>query len=126
MHCGEHASGMDPESAELGLLVVAASAATYAWRGLGVLLSGRIRVESELFDWVACVAYAMIAGLIARVIVMPSGLLAETLLAERVAACALALAAFYLSRRNLFVGVITGMLILMALYGLRGPFWGLV
>jgi branched-subunit amino acid transport protein len=117
---------MDPESTELWLLVVAASAATYAWRGLGVLLSGRIRVESELFDWVACVAYAMIAGLIARVIIMPSGLLAETLLAERVAACALALAAFYLSRRNLFVGVITGMLILMALYGLRGAFWGLV
>ena len=126
MHCSEHAGGMDPQSVELWLLVVAASAATYAWRGLGVLLSGRIRVESELFDWVACVAYAMIAGLIARVIVMPSGLLAETLLAERVAACVLALAAFYLSRRNLFVGVITGMLILMTLYGLRDAFWGLV
>ena len=126
MHCSEHAGGMDPKSVDLWLLVVAASAATYAWRGLGVLLSGRIRVESELFDWVACVAYAMIAGLIARVIVMPSGLLAETLLAERVAACALALAAFYLSSRNLFIGVITGMLILMTLYGLRDAFWGLV
>lgn len=108
------------------LLVLACAAATYAWRGLGVLLSGRIRAESELFNWVACVAYAMIAGLIARVIVMPTGLLAETFLAERAAACALALLAFYTSRRNLFVGVIAGMLILIALREMRAAFASLV
>jgi hypothetical protein len=34
-----------------------------------------------------------------------------------VIACALALGAFYASRRNLFVGVITGMLVLIALGG---------
>lgn len=111
---------MDALSAELWLLVVASAAATYVWRGLGVLLSGRIRAESELFNWVACVAYAMIAGLIMRVIVMPTGLLAQTILADRMMACALALVAFYGSRRNLFVGVITGMIVLIALRELRG------
>lgn len=114
------------ERAELWLLVLASAGATYAWRGLGVLLSGRIRAESELFNWVACVAYAMIAGLIARVVVMPTGLLTETLLAERAAACGLALLAFYASRRNLFVGVITGMLVIIALRELRDVYTALV
>ncbi|MBI3936465.1 MAG: AzlD domain-containing protein [Betaproteobacteria bacterium] len=76
------------------LLVLASSAGTYLWRGLGVALSGRIRVESELFDWITCVAYAMVAGLITRIIVMPTGMLAASLLPDRLAACALALAAY--------------------------------
>ncbi|MCW5604586.1 MAG: AzlD domain-containing protein [Burkholderiales bacterium] len=99
---------------ELWLLVLACAAGTYLWRGLGVLLSGRIRVDSELFNWVACVAYAMVAGLIARIIVMPSGMLAQSLLADRLLACAVALAMFYLCRRNLFVGVCAGVLTLIA------------
>ncbi|HEX6004981.1 MAG TPA: AzlD domain-containing protein [Burkholderiales bacterium] len=107
-------------STELGLVVVGAIAGTYVWRGLGVVLSGRLSVESELFNWVACVAYAMIAGLIARVILMPTGLLGETLLAERLIACALALVAFYATRRNLFVGVISGMIVIIALGQVRG------
>ncbi|HET7598493.1 MAG TPA: AzlD domain-containing protein [Burkholderiales bacterium] len=102
-------------NAPLWAVVLASIAATYLWRGLGVLLSGRMRIDSALFNWVTCIAYAMIAGLIARVIVMPTGLLGETLLVQRLIACALALGAFYASRRNLFVGVITGMLVLIAL-----------
>ena len=105
---------------DLWLLVLASVAATYVWRGLGVVFSGRIRVESELFNWVACVAYAMIAGLIMRVIVMPTGLLAQSFLTDRLFACALALVAFYASRRNLFVGVITGMIVLIAVGQVRG------
>ena len=62
----------------------------------------------------------MIAGLIARVILMPTGLLGETLLAERLIACALALVAFYATRRNLFVGVISGMIVIIALGQVRG------
>jgi branched-subunit amino acid transport protein len=105
---------------ELWLLVVAVAAGTYLWRGVGVLLSGRIRVESELFVWVTCVAYAMVAGLIVRIIVMPSGLLAQSLLADRLIACALALAAFHATRKNLFVGVITGVAAIVAAAYLRG------
>ncbi|MBI4207665.1 MAG: AzlD domain-containing protein [Betaproteobacteria bacterium] len=105
---------------ELWLLVLAAAGATYIWRGLGVVLSGRIRVESELFNWVACVAYAMIAGLVMRILVMPTGLLAQSLLADRLLACALALIAFYASRRNLFIGVITGVLAVVAAGQVRG------
>ena len=98
---------------ELWLLVVACALGSYLWRGLGVLLSGRVTVNSEVFDWIACVAYAMVAGLISRILIMPAGMLAETALAERAAACALALAAYYVSRRNLLIGVGTGVAAIM-------------
>lgn len=106
-------------AADLWLLVAACGAATYLWRGLGVLLSGRVDPQSELFRWALCVAFAMIAGLIARVMLMPSGLLATTLTVDRLLACAAALAAFYAARRNLFVGVSTGAALLALLSYVR-------
>jgi len=103
---------------DLWLLVLACGAGTYLWRGLGVALSGRIRPESEIFHWVAAVAYAMIAGLISRVILMPIGTLTETFLADRLIACAAALILFFFGRRNLFIGVMTGTGVFTALsYG---------
>ena len=104
---------------ELAAVVFASVLGTYLWRSLGVLLSGRIKVESELFKWVACVAYAMVAGLVSRLLLMPTGLLAQTTLTERLAGCVLALAAYYLTRRNLLVGCAVGMAAIMALVGLR-------
>ena len=100
---------------ELLAVVLASVAATYAWRAFGVLLSGRVEANSELFNWIACVAYAMVAGLIMRIIVMPTGLLAQSLLVDRLISCALALAAFYASRSNLLVGVAAGVMALAAL-----------
>lgn len=111
---------MDAAPAELWVLIAACGAATYLWRGLGVLFSGRVDAESELFRWAVCVAYAMIAGLIARIMLMPSGMLAATLTGDRLLACAAALAAFYAARRNLFVGVAAGAALLAALNYARG------
>lgn len=104
---------------ELWLVVVAAALGTYLWRGLGVLLSGRIKVNSELFNWVACVAYAMVAGLISRIVIVPGGMLTQTALAERLIACVVAVAAYYLSRRNLLVGVSAGVAAIMAMVALH-------
>lgn len=85
--------------------------ATYAFRGLGVLLSGGLRAESEIFAWVSCVAYAMIAGLIARILLMPTGALAETAVLERAIGTGAALVAYFgLTRKNLFAGVFAGAL----------------
>lgn len=99
---------------ELWLLVIAGAVATYLCRGLGVMLSGRIKVGSEIFSWVACVTYAMVAGLVMRIIVLPGGLLAESFLLDRLAACMLGLAAFYSFRRNLLVAVCIGVAVLIA------------
>lgn len=104
---------------ELWLLMILCGAGSYLWRGLGVLLSGRISTSSELFTWITCVAYAMVAGLIMRIIVMPTGLLATSLLAHRLIACALGLAVYYIARRNLFAAVGVGAVALTALNYLR-------
>ena len=108
---------------ELGLTVLACGAATYLWRGLGVLLSGRVRAESEVFTWVGCVAYAMVAALIARLVLLPEGTLAATPLYERLAACAAALLTYYRGGRNLFIGIVSGFAVIVALEWLRsaGP-----
>ena len=85
-----------------------AALATYFWRGLGVALSGRIDPNGAVFEWVGCVAYALLAALIARMIVLPVGPLEQTALAARVAAAAIALAIFFATRRNLALGVAAG------------------
>lgn len=101
---------------EFTAAVLVCSVITYAWRGLGVALAKGLDVDGELFRWVSCVAFAMIAGLLSRVILMPSGAMAATGLAERLIASACALAAYFLfTRRNLFVGVSAGAGALVAL-----------
>lgn len=105
--------------AELATVVLAAAAGTYLWRALGVMLSGRVRTDGPLFEWVGCVAYAMIAGLAVRIVLLPTGTLALAALPDRVIACALALAVYMLSRRNLFLGAGTGFIAIVLLQLMR-------
>lgn len=94
---------------ELWALLLACGVATYLWRGPGVLMASGIDTRGEVFLWVSCVAYAIIAGVVARMFVMPTGALAETTLLERAVGAAAALAAYYwVTSRNLFVGVAAG------------------
>ncbi len=90
------------------LMVIVGGVVTYFWRALGVALSGRIDAGSRLLEWVACVAYALLAGLIARMILLPNGPLAQTAAADRIAAAAIALTIFFVARRNIGLGVAAG------------------
>ncbi|MEY3942546.1 MAG: hypothetical protein RLZZ133_236 [Pseudomonadota bacterium] len=84
--------------------------ATYLWRGLGVLLSGRINVETEFFKWVTCVTYAMVAALVVRIIILPVGLLEEVPLAVRLVA--LLVAVFVMMRLpRPWGGLVPGLLV---------------
>ena len=91
---------------------------TYLWRGLGVLLSGRISPDGAAIQWVGCVAYALLAALVARMIVLPSGALAEVTAGVRIAAAGLGAVAFLAARGNVVVGVAVGVLALSLLHGL--------
>lgn len=101
------------------LLIAGAFVVTYMWRGLGVALGGGMSLDGPLFRWVAAVAYAMLAGLIARMIILPLGALAATPLSERLLAAAIALLVFLLSRRNMLLAVFSGAaaLVLLQLMG---------
>jgi branched-subunit amino acid transport protein len=99
----------------LWLVVLGCGLATFLWRGLGVLVVRRIDPEGAFFKWVACVSYAMVAGLIFRMLVMPESDLAQVSLPLRLAAVAIAFAAYFLLGRRLVAGVLAGSVSLAAM-----------
>ena len=92
----------------LWLVVLGCGAATFVWRGLGVLVVRRIDPDGAFFKWVACVSYAMVAGLIFRMLVMPQSDLAAVPLAARLGAIAIAFASYLLFGKRLVAGVLAG------------------
>ena len=99
----------------LWLIVLACAAATFVWRALGVLVARRIDANGAFFRWITCVSYAMVAGLIFRMIILPGSDLANVSLPIRIAAVAIAFGAYFLFRRRLVVGVLAGGFSLSAL-----------
>jgi len=89
-------------------IVLLCGAATYIWRALAVAIGGRVRPDSEAFKLFSCIAYAMLAGLISRMVILPEGLLAEAPLSYRLIGIGAAVAAFFGLRRNLAAGVFAG------------------
>lgn len=96
------------DSPEVWGLLLLAAAVTYSSRLLGVIFAGRVAAAGGLLDWVACVAYALLAGLVSRMLILPIGPLAHTGAAERIGAVVVALAVFFLTRRNVLAGVAAG------------------
>ena len=110
----------DAGLAELLVLILGCAAGTYLWRALGVAVAGRLDPNGEVLSWMACVALAMIAGLVARMLIEPVGVLASTTLIERLGATACALATYFaVMRRNLLAGVVSGCVAIVLLQLLR-------
>lgn len=90
------------------LVVLASGAVCYGWRALGVGLSHGLESDGTLVRWLTCVSYAMLAAVAVRMIVLPSGVLAQTGDAARYIACAVAVATFLLCRRSVIAGTGAG------------------
>lgn len=88
--------------------------ATDAWRFLGVYLGGRIEEDSELLVLVRALATALVAGVIGKLIVFPSGELAATPLALRLAAAAIGFIAYLLAGKRVLVGIAVAEVVLIA------------
>ena len=103
------------------LLVLACAAGTYLWRAMGIAVSSWLAPDSEVFAWVGCVAFAMLAGLVSRVVLIPSGPLEHTALWQRLAAICASLVVYHVvTRKNLFAGVIASagaMYLLLVVFG---------
>jgi branched-subunit amino acid transport protein len=104
-----------PTDSSLWWIVLACGAATFVWRALGVLVTRRIDASGAFFRWITCVSYAMVAGLIFRMLVMPESELANVSLPIRMTAVATAFAAYFLFSRRLVAGVLAGGVSLSAL-----------
>jgi branched-subunit amino acid transport protein len=98
------------------VVLILASLGTYLWRGLGVLLSGKISQDGPLFRWITCVTYAMVAALVVRIIVLPVGALSQISLTYRLIAVGAALAVMVL-RKNALVPALTTGTLLMVIFG---------
>ncbi len=109
---------MTEAAAPWGLLVLSILA-TYVWRALGVPLSARIQPDSAFFQWISCVSYAMVAGLIARMTILPLGALTETSLIDRLGAMGLAFAVFFAFKRRLLPAAGIGVALFSLLVYLR-------
>jgi hypothetical protein len=94
-----------------------ATLGTYFWRGLGVLLSGRINQEGEFFRWLSAVTYALVAALTFRLILLPVGLLAEVPTIYRILFSAIAVLVMMRKPGRMVPSLIIGSLIMM-IYGL--------
>lgn len=102
-----------------GLLAIAFAASLF-WRALGAMLSGRVEVDTPLFDWCVCVTQAIVGGLMVRAVLAPSTALAGVPVGHRVAAALIGVAVFLLWRWKVMPGVIAGVGTLAALIVWRG------
>ncbi|MBP2238017.1 hypothetical protein J2Z31_004544 [Sinorhizobium kostiense] len=88
--------------------------ATDIWRWLGVIAGNRLREDSEALNWVRAVATALVAAVIAKLILYPTGVLAQSPLWLRMAAVILGAFGFFLGRQKPAAGIATAIAVLAA------------
>jgi hypothetical protein len=90
------------------------------WRVMGVFLSRKMDEQSEILAWVRMVATALLAGIVAKIVLAPSGALAAIPLIGRCASLVVGLAGYFLLRRSVFAGVLFGEVSILAMALLMG------
>jgi hypothetical protein len=93
---------------------VAGFLASEPWRWSGALIGRDLDPNGEVFIWVRAVSSAIVAGLVTRIVVFPTGALAAVGVSTRFGAVAIGIAAFFVLRKNLGAGVVAGTLALIA------------
>jgi branched-subunit amino acid transport protein len=85
-----------------GYLVLASVAflAHEPWRWLGLGLGSRLRLDSPIFIWVKYVATALVAALVLRLMIFPSGAFAKAGPELRLGVFGLAIVVFFLTGRK--------------------------
>lgn len=86
---------------------------TDIWRFIGVLIGGRVREDSEALVVVRAIATALVAGVIAQLILYPSGSLAESSIFLRIGAAAAGFASYLYLGRSIIVSVVVAEIILV-------------
>ena len=98
----------DSSGFALVLLTLGAIGGTYIWRGVGVMFATRIKSDGPVFQWVTFVSYAMLGGLIARMVILPIGPLMETPLLFRTLAFVIGVGVFFSLGRRVLLAVFIG------------------
>ena len=99
-------------STSVFLAILVTSLATFSSRFLGVITSEKIKENSKIFRWFNCLAYSTLAALIARIIILPSGVLSEVGYLIRFIVIISSIFLFYLTKKNLVYPTIFSAIIL--------------
>jgi branched-subunit amino acid transport protein len=102
----------------LWLALAGACLGTYVCRAIGVMLSGRINQDSEIFRWLAAITYAMVATLTVRLILFPVGMMASVPSWIRILICVLSIGVMVSKpTKRLVPALLTGTLLMVG-YGI--------
>jgi hypothetical protein len=78
------------------------------WRMLSVFIGQRIDENSPVLEWVRAVSTALLAGVVANIILTPSGALATVPLFARLGAMAVGLGVYAAMKKSVIGAVIAG------------------
>ena len=106
---------MNEMSSNIILVILVTSFATYLSRFLGVVSSEKIDATSKIFRWFNCIAYSILAALIARIVIFPAGILDEADLWIRLFVLIISIMIFIISKRNLVYPTVTSAIMLAIL-----------
>lgn len=95
-------------------IAIAGVLATDIWRWLGVLAGNRLREDSEAMIWVRCVATALIAAVIAKLVLYPSGTLLAVPAWMRAGAALAGFAAYVATGQKILAGIAVSVLLISA------------
>ena len=97
------------------LVILVTSFATYLSRFLGVVSSEKIDATSKIFRWFNCIAYSILAALIARIVIFPAGVLEEAELWVRLIVIIISIIVFFISKKNLVYPTVLSAILLSLL-----------
>ena len=106
---------MTDMSTNIILVILVTSFATYLSRFLGVVSSEKIKETSKIFKWFNCIAYSVLAALIARMVIFPAGELAESGVVIRLLVVAVSVVMFLFTKKNLVYPTVLSAILLSLL-----------
>ena len=95
-------------------LVLAGFLPTEIWRQLAVFVAGNLAEQSPVLIWVRGVATALVAAVVSKLVLFPSGALATSPLALRIAAVAFGFAVFRITGGKVGLGVVAAIGLLVS------------
>ena len=106
---------MTEMSSNIILVILVTSFATYLSRFLGVVSAEKIKETSKIFKWFNCIAYSVLAALIARMVIFPAGELAESSIFIRLFVVTLCVLMFLFTKKNLVYPTVLSAILLALL-----------
>lgn len=90
------------------VVIVAGFLPNEIFRTAAVFIGRGVDTESELFTWIRLVALTLLAAVVSKLLFEASGALASVPLILRIASVAIGVAAYFIGRRSLLLGILAG------------------